>query len=87
MAKDNETILKLHQGMVSVEQMPENQYVVIHDYDVEGHDPEELHVDEIGGWYLYKRLYADGSEEVIRPATGRSAADQLAAEASAGLHK
>lgn len=77
MAKENETIIRLHQGIVSVEQMPGDHSVVLLDYDVENMEPEDLHVDSEGGWYLKKRLYADGSEWDIKTAKEKSAQAEL----------
>jgi len=45
-------IITIKHGMIEVVKLPKNIDVEIHDYDIDGCDPTELHKDEDGGLYL-----------------------------------
>ncbi len=68
-----EITLRLTGGCVSLKEAVGGQSVLLHDYDCEGQDPKDLHVDADGEWYHCIRLFADGSERVILPEEGKSA--------------
>ena len=69
--------IRIDDGVVAVDEIPEGTKLTVRDFDIHDDDPAALFVDVVSGKWFRKLVFTSEGLELIMPQPSQSAAAQL----------